>query len=350
MSARSTAALLDNPACVRRNVLDAANVDTAQMAAALGRPPQFGQSPFALGSGNRFETRVKDNDYAELVEVLRTVGFELPDRLRAVNVTAAPGPEMMHQRADETAEILQRIASGDPEAPNVIDHGVTMLRVGSSVVYLEQDALAFRQGDRLRICEIKSFPIVDGSADPEKVGAAARQSAVYVASIQDTLVGLGLDIGVVNPEVVLICPRNFSARPTAEIVDVSRELRSLRRQLARRDAIDSRIAGLDLAGLARTAMAPEADHATALVDALPKRYVPACLSRCDLARVCRAEAQSASEPNLLGAEVANLLAGLHSLDEALALAAADGGADTHPEVAEVLRRAHLARDRLGGGA
>lgn len=346
MNARTTAALLDNPGCIRRNVLDTANVDTARMAAALGGAPQFGQSPFALGRGNRFETRVKDNHYAALVQVLRGVGFDLPDSLRTVKITAQPGRDMMQERARQTSEALRQIASGHPGAANVIDQAVTMLHVGSTEVYLEQDALAFRQGDSLRICEIKGFPIVDGSADPEKVGSAARQSAVYVASLQDTLGAMDLDPMIVNPKIVLICPRNYSVQPTAEVVDVTRELRSLRRQLRRRDAIDTQITELPLAGIANTASGTEEQHARALVTALPKRYVPDCISRCDMARVCRAEAQTEGDPYLLGSDAANLLAGLDSLATAVDIANGVSTAEEHQDVAVVLQRTQASRLRL----
>ena len=347
MSARSTAALLDNPGCVRRSVLDSANVDTARMAAALGGEPQFGQSPFALGRGNRFEARVKENNYAELIKVLRSVGFDLPSTLASVKIVAPPSPDAMEIRAEKTRSVLRSIADSAPDAPNIIDHGVTQLRVGSSTVYLEQDALAFRQGDRLRICEMKSFPIVDGSADAEKVGVAARQSAVYVASLQDTLADMGLDPLFVSAEIILICPRNYSVRPTAEVVDVGRELRSLRRQLRRRDGIESQIADLDFSVISLKSMGSEELHASNLVDALPKRYVPECISRCDLARVCRAEAQAAGDPQLLGADATNLLAGLGSLAEAVELAKSNDDVGGHSDVAVSLRRAQDARRRIG---
>lgn len=343
MSARTTAALLDNPGCVRRNVLDAAGIDIAHMAGAMGAAPQFGQSPFALGQGNRFEARVKENGYEALVEVLRSVGFDLPDELSAVQITAAPSVDMMEMRAEKTRDVLARIATGADNAPNVIDHGVTVLRVGSSRVYLEQDALAFRQGDRLRICEMKGFPIVDGSAEPEKVGAAARQSAVYLASLQDTLADMAFDPAIVSHEVVLICPRNYTIRPTAEIVDVNRELRSLRRQLGRRGVIDNQISSLDLKALANSSGRTDEGQATRLVARLPNRFVPECLSRCDLVRVCRAEAEAASEPGMLGAEVENLLAGVGNLETAVQLARGSDPTDGQVEVAEVLRRAHRAR-------
>ncbi len=72
-NARSTAALLNNPGCARRAVFDAAGVDLRVVAERLGAPAPFGQSPFALGQGNRFEQRVKDNDYELLVQVVNDV-------------------------------------------------------------------------------------------------------------------------------------------------------------------------------------------------------------------------------------------------------------------------------------
>ena len=170
MNARSTAALLDNPGCVRRAVLDTARVNTERLAAALGQPIPFGQSPFALGQGNRFEQRVKADGYAELVRVLAELGVELPAELSTAKVKGFDN----EARVARTREVLQAIATGEPDAPNVIDHGMTKLMVGEHPVYLEQDAMAFRHGGRLHICEVKGFPLVDGTAQPDKVGAAAR--------------------------------------------------------------------------------------------------------------------------------------------------------------------------------
>jgi len=56
MNARSTAALLDNPGCVRRAVLATALVNTERFARDLGQPVPLGQSPVALGQGNHFAT------------------------------------------------------------------------------------------------------------------------------------------------------------------------------------------------------------------------------------------------------------------------------------------------------
>ena len=235
---------MTNPGCERRTVLDAARVDLVALAERLGAPTQFGQSPFAIGQGNRFEQRIKEDGYAPLVAAINDLLgiFEGVDDFRSVNLERVPGLRgraLIKARAHQTADVLEAIANGDPDAPHVVDHGVTTLDVGGNTVYLEQDALAFRDGEDLRICEIKGFPIIDGTASPVKVGAAARQTAVYVASIQDTLATRGFDPTLVSSEVILVCPKNFSISPVAVLVDVDREVRALRRQLRRRIEVTS---------------------------------------------------------------------------------------------------------------
>lgn len=349
MSARSTAALLDNPGCARRAVLDTSGVDMLGLAESLGKPVPFGQSPFALGQGNNFELRVKRDDYVELVRVLAELDIELPDTLQSVQVSGGSNNEA---RVAKTTEVLRAIAAGDTDAPNVVDHGMTKLMVGGVPVYLEQDALAFRHGDKLRICEVKGFPIVDGSAEPEKVGGAARQSAVYLASIQDTLEELGFDPGIVSSEVILICPRNYTIGPTAQVIDVERELRALRRQLDRRASVEDILADLDLSAIVgdgasgKTAL----EHGEELVAALPYRYTPGCIGKCDMSNVCRSEAIAADAPCALGDEAANLLGSVGTIAEALELAdGAAAGSVENADVADTLQRARYAQQALLGG-
>lgn len=365
-SARSTAALLSNPGCDRRALLDAARVDLEKLATRLGAPTQFGQSPFAIGQGNRFEERIKEDDYAALVAAINEVLgiFEGVDRLRSVNlerVGALRGRSLIQARAEKTAEVLEAIALGDPTAPHVVDHGVTTLDVGGNTVYLEQDALAFRVGEHLRICEIKGFPIIDGTASAEKVGAAARQTAVYVASIQDTLAARGFDASLVSSEVVLVCPKNFTIGPVAVLVDVDREVRALRRQLRRRldvgllagqleDGLRSE--GLELraliekVGATRTGATDDQAVTRDLIDHLPFRYAPECLSACDLARHCRGCSEAADEPGRLGGDVAALLGGVDTVASAIALADGRPPEPDQAEVAELLQAASRALEDL----
>ena len=369
-SARSTAALLSNPACERRAVLDAGRVDLVSLAERLGAPAQFGQSPFAIGQGNRFEERIKADGYASLVKAIDDLLgiFEGVEDLRSVNLERVGnirGRELVKARSAQTADVLEAIATGQPDAPHVVDHGVTTLEVGGNIVYLEQDALAFRVGEHLRICEIKGFPIIDGTASPTKVGAAARQTAVYVASIQDTLAARGFDPSLVSSEVILVCPKNFSITPTAVLVDVDREVRALRRQLRRRidvSSIADRIYaeakndGVDLddllAGVEAAAVGTQADQEAAqgIVDQLPFHYVPECLSGCDLARHCRSCSVAEDQPGRLGGDVASLLGSVDTVAVAVGLI---DGAEPSPDQAEVaglLRATSQAIDDVSGAA
>lgn len=367
-NARSTAALLSNPACDRRAVLDAGRVDLVSLAERLGAPAQFGQSPFAIGQGNRFEERIKADDYASLVTAINDLLgiFEGVENLRSVNLERVGnlrGRELVKARAVQTASVLEAIAIGQADSPHVVDHGVTTLEVGGNTVYLEQDALAFRVGEHLRICEIKGFPIIDGTASPTKVGTAARQTAVYVASIQDSLTARGFDPNLVSSEVILVCPKDFSITPTAVLVDVDREVRALRRQLRRRGDVSAIVEGIQaraknngvdigdlLAGVEASKVGSKADREAAqeVVDQLPFHYVPECLSSCDLSRHCRACSVAADQPARLGGDVASLLGSIDSIAVAIDLI---DGAEPSPdqaEVAAILRATSEAIDDVPG--
>ena len=113
-----------------------------------------------------------------------------------------------------------------------------MLEVAGSPAYLEPDAVAVRPDGGWTVVEVKSFPVLDGSADSVKVGAAARQCAVYVLALQR------LDPVAPRPEVLLVCPKDFSNVPTAESVDVRKQLSVTRRQLSRLTRIEEIAAAL----------------------------------------------------------------------------------------------------------
>lgn len=92
------------------------------------------------------------------------------------------------------------------------------------------------------VVEIKSFPMVDGSADAAKVGAAARQSAVYVLALERIAeLTEGAEVG---HRVLLVCPKDFSNLPTASVVDVRKQRAVTRRQLTRLTRIEDIAAAL----------------------------------------------------------------------------------------------------------
>ncbi|MFH9671351.1 hypothetical protein ACH4L5_03550 [Streptomyces sp. NPDC017405] len=190
LDARALAALAANPGCARRAILDGAGVDKARLATALGAPSGFGQSQFALTRGNAFEARVKADGGAEL---LRLVHARLDPRAEppagaAVPDLTAHGPE---GRTARTALALREATRAG--GWTLLDHPMLALDVAGSLAFLEPDAVVVHPDGSWSVVEIKSFPMVDGVADPAKVGAAARQAAVYVLALEEVAARLGAE-------------------------------------------------------------------------------------------------------------------------------------------------------------
>ncbi|GGO88856.1 hypothetical protein [Wenjunlia tyrosinilytica] len=327
MDARTLAALAANPGCGRRALLDAAGVDKGAVAEHLGRPAPFGQSQFSIVRGNAFEARVKADGCAELLRLLcERLGLPAPDEAALPDLSAV-GPA---GRAERTRQALEEATAAG--GWSLLDHPMLRLEVAGSAVHLEPDAVVVRPDGRWTVVEIKSFPILDGCADPAKVGAAARQSAVYVLALR----ALAERIGRGEPEhtVVLVCPKDFSNLPTCAAVDVRKQLSVTVRQLTRLTRVEDIVSELpegttfDLAldDDRRTPRRPVEELAAA-VDAVPAAYAPDCLSVCELAFHCRARAHECGAVEALGRGVRGELGALASVDEVLAAAAAGlGGA------------------------
>jgi hypothetical protein len=346
-NARVLAAIRDNPACNARRVLDAAGIDRGAIAARLERSMPEGQSVFAMQRGNRFERLVKEDGYAELIRLLREFGYPIEAvrvlPLRDMYPIDPRRPDVaLARRAAETRAAIVAMARGDEDAYNLIDGGALQWDFGGAIARLETDGVAWRIGELIRVIEIKSFPIVDGRADSEKVGAAAWQSAVYVAALVDLVEGAGLDPSIVSTEILLIAAKNTSLVPTVVKVDVSRHVRALRRMLARRATIPMILEGLpDGVSLDTAGMSDEdaAAHIAEVLEQLGTSYAPSCLRGCSLAFHCRANARAAADPACLGPDARASLGPVRSLDRALELADGAPADGSEEETAAQLMRA-----------
>jgi hypothetical protein len=342
-TARTIAALTANPGCARRAVLDAAGVDKPAVAQRVGHPVRTGQSPFAIVRGNAFEARVLADDAAALLGLLRDLLGLPAGPVRRIDLAAperGPHADPVGDRPARTAAAL----TGALAEPGVVllDHPLLRLSVAGSPVLVEPD-LVVVAGGRVHVVEIKSFGIVDGQAPSAKVTAAATQAAVYALALAGTLAAAGADGAAVHHEAVLVCPRDFAHAPTAAPVDIRRQVSVLRRQLSRLDSIESLLAALpeDLT----LDLSPDADGAATrppgdlagAVSAIPARYVPDCLSCCDLAAYCRDESRGSA--CALGRSVHEDLGGVDTVAEALALAE---GAPARPDQAEAAQLLRLA--------
>ncbi|MFL9656287.1 hypothetical protein ACJ7VE_21525 [Streptomyces sp. PB17] len=343
LDARALAALAANPGCRRRAILDGAGVDKAALASALGSPSAFGQSQFALTRGNAFEAKVKADGGAELLRLVHEKldrGAEPPAEARVeVPDLSASGPE---GRTARTALAL-REAAGTPGAWTLLDHPMLALDVAGSPAFLEPDAVVVHPDGSWTVVEIKSFPMLDGSADPAKVGAAARQAAVYVLALER--VAARLDPAPrVRHRVLLVCPKDFSNLPTASAVDVRKQRAVTDRQLARLTRVED-IADALPEGVCFSPGLP-AEELAAAVEAVPAAYAPECLSACELAFHCRAGSREAGAVTCLGRPVRAELGGLATVEDVLAAARGEAGDPDDPAVAALRRAARLRAEAL----
>ena len=326
LNARSAAALATSIRCNARRALDVAGIDKAALAVELGYKSTRGQSPFALGRGNQFERRVKRDVYLEMLELLKPYGLDTQtvdvlDLRDEVPFEPGRADEVLAERAVLTRTAILEIADGTAPPGRLLDGGALEWSIGGQSVRLEADAIAWWVGGKLRIVEVKSFPVEWGLIPKEKVTAAAWQTAVYVAALQDLLAAKGHDPGIVSTVIFLICPKNTGLKPVIVEHDVAPQLRLLRRherteiplvEIARR-AGDVTVDVSNVPAPARSAALANA------LDRLGPAYQPNCLSTCELAEHCRSCAQKVGDPAVMGGAVLQVSVGISDLHRAAAL-------------------------------
>ncbi len=323
-NARTIAALASNPGCARRAILDAAGADKQRLAAYAGFSAPFGQSRFALARGNAFEAQVKADGAAQLLTLLRThLNLPIPEA-HYDDLGEVGGNASLDLRHARTRTLLARAAASQDEAGTMFDHPLLRLEVGGRHAFLEPDLIAFQLHGRFHVIEIKSFAVIDGQADGDKVAAAAIQSAVYVLALRDALAEQHVPPEAVSHETILVCPENFSNRPVATTLDVRKQLTVLRRQLSRM----ARIA--DLLDLLPPDLTFDLDpdsngvpgrrpvELAAAIRQVEARYAPECLSTCEMCFFCRDEARGCTAA--LGRDAREELGGVEHVQTVLRLA------------------------------
>jgi hypothetical protein len=337
LNARRVAGALEAPGCQRRTALDAAAVNLDKLGSLISNSPRDRQSPFTITRGNQFEQQMVANGMAEIVSLARRhLGLLIPE-VRQHDLSASAlreaypgvnGTRMNELRERLTRQRAEEMLTDPSQAYNLIRHAMTRLDFGGEIVYLEQDVLAFAVDGRIHVVEIKSYPRIDGRADPVKASATVRQTAVYVLSLQNLMVDFGAPPDVVSTITMIVLPENLFLRPTAVTIDIEMYVRRLRRQLAlvpraaeildvlpvgtRLPALPADRADVDelteAAAAAREALAP-----------LPPRFTDGCVS-CPLFHHCRDEAERHRSTARLGSVVAGACGSVTDIGVALALA------------------------------
>ncbi|MFE7811008.1 hypothetical protein ACFU5P_03295 [Streptomyces sp. NPDC057433] len=350
LDARALAALAANPGCERRAILDGAGVDKATLAGALGSPSVFGQSQFAFVRGNAFEAKVKADGGTELLRLVHEKldrSAEPPAAARVPDLSAAG-----HEGRRARTELALGEAVRAPGEWTLLDHPLLALDVAGSPAFLEPDAVVVHPDGSWTVVEIKSFPLLDGSADPAKVGAAARQAAVYVLALEEVAARLAAAPDTAAPRVrhriLLVCPKDFSNLPAASAVDVRKQRAVTARQLARLTRIEN-IADALPEGICFAPELPR-DRLAASVESVPASYAPECLSACELAFHCRDRSRAQDAVTALGRPVRAELGGLTTVEDVLAASRGELGDPDDPTVAALRRAAALRAEALADAA
>lgn len=367
LNARRIAAALEAPGCHRRTVLEAGIVNLEKLGVLVTGDEADRQSPFAITRGNQFELQVTDHGMAAVLALVRKhLGLEIPEA-REKDLSAAsvrlefpdiPPSQLNKLRARLTRQYVEQMLANPDYAINLLRHAMTRLDFGGEMAYLEQDVLAFTVKGRIHVVEIKSYPKIDGRADPTKASATIRQAAVYVLSLQELAVSIGASPQVVDTNVMIVLPENLSFQATAAVVDTQLQVRRLRRQLAEVPHAAAILDGLP-AGTALPSLPDlenEAEAAAARVSArdalahLPPRFGDGCVS-CPLFRFCREEAERHQSVARLGTAIAGACGNITTIGAALDLAAgrrlpANAG---EAAVGELLARGEAAVALVAGG-
>ncbi|MFG1997487.1 hypothetical protein ACGFJ7_46665 [Actinoplanes sp. NPDC048988] len=355
-NARTLAALAANPGCRRRTLLDAAGIDKGKVAQGLGVRISIGQlSSIAIARGKGFEAKVKADGCAELLRLLREhIGLPVAEA-HYHDLNPSDTDDRITSRLRRSQRALQASAESSDPIGSLFDHPILQLTVNGVPVRIEPDLIAFKLGDQFFVVEIKSFAILDGTANSGKVAAAAQQSAVYVLAMREMLQAAGLDPSMVSHQVVLVCPKDFSNQPVAELLDIRKQLATLERQLNRMETVEDLLPllpqdlsfdlRLDDSGLPTR----DPEELAAALFQVTARYSPECLGACELGGVCRSEA-SGTVP-VLGRVVREDLGGVDSIKEVVELATGRREPDTgQRQAAEQLRRAYAMREAALGAA
>lgn len=343
---RVLAAFSEHADCNLASLGFATGVDFEKLLTGTGFEAPFGQSPFAFGRGLAFERLVADSGYAATLDLLReTMGFPVEDArivsLRNVHPKNARG---MTLRAHDTKALLRQIVNGDLSAPNLIDGAVLSAEVGGVRANFEADALAARFGGLIHAGEVKSFPVVDGRGDPDKVGAALDQVAIYILLARGLVEELGGNADLVSSDALLITPKNVGLTPTLNVINVARRIARTQTLLDQVPRLADMAVDLPTGASFGLVASQTEDqnrrvaHLHNIADQVGTTYRPTCLATCGLSRVCRARAFNAASPQLVGPEIARLLPGVASLSRAAELS--DGAP---PSISEAPAAQQLAR-------
>jgi hypothetical protein len=300
-----------NPTCDANTLSAVHNVRLDAAARQVGLTPSFGQSPFALARGNRFEAGLFYDDASKLRQALErkrclpedSRGF-LDIRLRMNGGTRITTVDSALQA---TEDWLCRIAAEPGAAESIV--AAPMIRIPKGVILpealliVDTVTVVERTGvARVTVGEVKVFPDRGGHTDPRQLATARAQAGVYRHAFELAVTALGLTDAIeVAPDgfLVFTWPGSNSpaVRPAEELT--YQAIRAERGFQRLEEVAQSLVRDDDF----------RADDPTLVQRVLDADtdYSEACLAFCDLAPRCHQRAVDNDDPAILGGEVKRLL-------------------------------------------
>ena len=193
-----------NPTCDANTLSAVHNVRLDKAAKAVGLEVSFGQSPFAIARGNRFEAGLFFDDAAEASR-RRWSARGACRRVRrdsstcGSSSTAVRRVTSVDQALRETEEWLRRIAADPASAESIV--AAPMIKIPKGVILPEAlliiDAVTVTTTvdgrPRVTVGEVKVFPDRGGHTDPQQLASARAQAGVYEHAMRLAVDALGLD-------------------------------------------------------------------------------------------------------------------------------------------------------------
>lgn len=301
-----------NPTCEANTLSAVHNVRLDKAAEVAGLTPSFGQSPFAIARGNRFEAGLFYEDAAKLRSSLERKGClpagssgYLDLRLRMNGGTRIG---TIDQALAETEAWLRRIAADAANAESIV--AAPMIKIPKGVILpealliIDVVTVTHQTPGRVRVTvgEVKVFPDRGGHTDPQQLASARAQAGVYEHAMNLAVDALGLAEGIeVDTRGFLVFTWPGSNSPSI------RPNEDLTYQAIRAQRGFERLEEVALALVRDDDFSADNLQLISRVLEAPTEYSEACLSFCDLAPRCHANALEADDSIVLGGEVARFL-------------------------------------------
>lgn len=300
-----------NPTCAANTLSAVHNVRLDAAAKQAGLAPSFGQSPFAIGRGNRFEAGLFYEEALKLRQALERKGCLVQGSTGFLDLRLKMNGGTRVASVDDALGLTEKwlgdVAADAAGAATIV--AAPMIRIPKGVILPEAlliiDVVTVVKRDsvaRITVGEVKVFPDRGGHTDPQQLATARAQAGVYRHALELAVAALGLaDRVEVAADGFLVFTWPGSNSPSVRAGEdlTFQAIRAERGFQRLEEVAQSLVRDDDFA-------ADNPELVQRVLDA-DTDYSESCLGFCDLAPRCHQRALDADAPVILGDEMKRLL-------------------------------------------